>query len=350
MTVSGTSFRLQRAIAALTAVSVTALISSSCGVPESEKEKKPNSPIKKGLTVAFLPKQVNNPYFATADSGGAEVVRKLGSTYKEVGTDSGIDTVGQISYIDSLIEEKVDAIVVSAQDPEALCPSLKEAMKKGISVVTYDSDTSKDCRNLFVAPAGAEDLGRFQAELISDQIGGEGQVAILSAAITAPNQNLWIDYMKDELGRNDDVEIVEVVYGDDSARKSRELTRQLLQKYPNLKGIVAPTTVGIKAAAGYLAESKYKGKVKLTGLGTPNDMRPYVKNGTVDSFVLWDPAKIGALAAHAAIDLQSGRTSGKEGEPIIAYPLGYLLIDENGVVTPGRPTFFDKKNIDDFDF
>ncbi|MFF9143963.1 rhamnose ABC transporter substrate-binding protein [Streptomyces sp. NPDC014861] len=349
MTVSGTSFRVQRT-AVLAAVSATVLIAGACGGLESEETKKPDSPIKKGLTVAFLPKQVNNPYFATADAGGAEVVRKLGSTYKEVGTDSGIDTAGQISHIDSLVEEKVDAIVLSAQDPEALCPSLKKAMNRGISVVTYDSDTSKECRNLFIAPAGAEELGRTQAELISDQIGREGQVAILSAAITAPNQNLWIDYMKDELKRNDDITIVEVVYGDDNAQKSRELTRQLLQKYPNLKGIIAPTTVGIKAAAGYLADSKYQGKVKLTGLGTPNDMRPYVKNGTVDSFVLWDPAKVGALAAHAAIDLQSGRTSGKKGEPIIAYPLGYLLIDENGVVTPGKPTVFDKKNIDNFDF
>ncbi|WP_327707966.1 rhamnose ABC transporter substrate-binding protein [Streptomyces sp. NBC_00464] len=312
----------------------------------------PNAATKKGLTVAFLPKQVNNPYFTTSDNGGKKALEQLGSTYKEVGTSSGTDTSGQVSYVNTLTQQQVDAIAVSAQDPGALCTALKQAMKNGVSVVTYDSDTKIDCRNVFVSQASAEDLGRTQVQLLAKQIGGKGEIAILSAAQTATNQNTWIDFMKDELKKPEykDIKLVKTAYGDDDAQKSFQQTQGLLQEHPNLKGIVSPTTVGIKAAAQYLSGSKYKGKVKLTGLGTPNDMRAYVKNGTVEGFELWDPAKLGALAAHTAVALESGRISGKEGETFKAGDLGSFRIGKDGLVSLGKPTVFDKANIDDFTF
>ncbi|MEE4495151.1 rhamnose ABC transporter substrate-binding protein [Streptomyces sp. BE230] len=312
----------------------------------------PNAATKKGLTVAFLPKQVNNPYFTTSDNGGKKALEQLGSTYKEVGTSSGTDTSGQVSYVNTLTQQQVDAIAVSAQDPGALCTALKQAMKNGVSVVTYDSDTKIDCRNVFVSQASAEDLGRTQVQLLAKQIGGKGEIAILSAAQTATNQNTWIDFMKDELKKPEykDIKLVKTAYGDDDAQKSFQQTQGLLQEHPNLKGIVSPTTVGIKAAAQYLSGSKYKGKVKLTGLGTPNDMRAYVKNGTVEGFELWDPAKLGALAAHTAVALESGQISGKEGETYKAGDLGSFTIGKDGLVSLGKPTVFDKANIDDFKF
>ncbi|MFI8287851.1 rhamnose ABC transporter substrate-binding protein [Streptomyces sp. NPDC085614] len=312
----------------------------------------PNAATKKGLSIAFLPKQVNNPYFTTADNGGKKVVEGLGSTYKEVGTSSGTDTAGQVSYVNTLTQQQANAIAVSAQDPGALCTALKQAMKNGVSVVTYDSDTNKDCRQVFVSPASAEDLGRTQVQLLAKQIGGKGEIAILSAAQTATNQNAWIDFMKDELEKPEykDIKLVKVAYGDDDAQKSFQQTQGLLQEYPALKGIISPTTVGIKAAAQYLAGSKYKGKVKLTGLGTPNDMRAYVKNGTVEAFELWDPAVLGGIAAHAAVALESGQISGAEGETLKAGDLGTFTLGKEGVISPGEPTVFDVKNIDKFNF
>ena len=194
-------------------------------------------------------------------------------------------------------------MAVSAQDPGALCTALKQAMKNDIKVVTYDSDTKPDCRNAFVSQASAEDLGRTEVQLLAKQIGYKGEIAILSAAQTATNQNTWIDFMKDELKKPEykNIKLVKIAYGNDDAQQSFQQTQGLLQEYPNLKGIISPTTVGIKAAAQYLSGSKYKGKVKLTGLGTPNDMRKYVKNGTVEAFELWDPAKLGELAARTAV-------------------------------------------------
>ncbi|WP_330465046.1 rhamnose ABC transporter substrate-binding protein [Streptomyces longwoodensis] len=355
---------LRRACATLAAVSSLALAATACGGTTKEDVKNdaagpaasagkadPGAALKKGLTVGFLPKQVNNPYFTTADKGGEKALAELGSTYKEVGPSSATDTSGQVSYVNTLTQQQVDAIAVSAQDPGALCTALKQAMGNGIKVVTYDSDTTPQCRNAFVSQASAEDLGRTEVQLLAQQIGYRGEIAVLSAAQTATNQNTWIGYMKEELKdpKYKDVKLVKIAYGNDDAQQSFQQTQGLLQEYPDLKGIISPTTVGIKAAAQYLSGSKYKGKVKLTGLGTPNDMRKYVKNGTVDAFELWDPAKLGDLAARTAVALSSGQITGKEGESFQAGGTTYS-IGKDGVISLGKPTVFDAENIDRFNF
>ncbi len=207
---------------------------------------------------------MNNPYFTTADAAGKKALQELGSSYKEAGTSSGTDTSGQVSYVNTLTQQQVDAIAVSAQDPGALCTALKQAMKNGVSVVTYDSDTKTDCRNVFVSQASAEDLGRSQVRLLAKQIGNKGEIAILSAAQTATNQNTWIDYMKDELKKPEykDIKLVKTAYGgDDDAQKSFQQTQGLLQEHPNLKGgIISPTTVGIKAAASTCRAPSTRGR------------------------------------------------------------------------------------------
>ncbi|MFJ6700278.1 rhamnose ABC transporter substrate-binding protein [Streptomyces sp. NPDC091272] len=355
---------LRRAGATLAAVSCLALAATACGGTTKDSAKNddsakssaakadPGAATKKGLTVAFLPKQVNNPYFTTADKGGEKAVQSLGSTYKETGPNSATDTSGQVSYVNTLTQQQVDAMAVSAQDPGALCTALKQAMKNGIKVVTYDSDTKTDCRHAFVSQSGAEALGRTQVKLLGEQLGYKGDIAILSAAQTATNQNTWIDFMKDELKlpKYRNMKLVKIAYGNDDAQQSFQQTQGLLQEHPSLAGIVSPTTVGIKAAAQYLSGSKYKGKVALTGLGTPNDMRKYVKNGTVEAFELWDPAKLGELAAHTAVALSSGQITGKEGEVFTAGGMGRFTVGKDGVIDLGRPTVFDSKNIDSFNF
>ncbi|MEU6217709.1 rhamnose ABC transporter substrate-binding protein [Streptomyces sp. NPDC047022] len=356
---------IRRACAAATAVACLSTAATACGgttkkdvdnasggFATSSAKADPNAALKKGLTVGFLPKQVNNPYFTSADKGGEKALGELGSKYKEVGPSSATDTSGQVSYVNTLTQQQVNAMAISAQDPGALCTALKQAMRNGIKVVTYDSDTRPECRNAFVSQAGAEDLGRTEVQLLARQIGYNGRIAILSAAQTATNQNTWIGFMKDELKdpRYKNVRLVKIAYGNDDAQQSFQQTQGLLQQYPDLKGIISPTTVGIKAAAQYLSGSKYKGKVKLTGLGTPNDMRQYIKNGTVDAFELWDPAALGALAARTAVAMVSGQITGKAGETFKAGDMGTYTIGEDGVISLGKPTVFDGKNIDRFDF
>ncbi|MFJ2115877.1 rhamnose ABC transporter substrate-binding protein [Streptomyces sp. NPDC087850] len=311
----------------------------------------PDAPLKKGLKLAFLPKQINNPYEKIVDEAGITAAEEYGATGKEVGP-SDANASSQVSYINTLIQQRQDAILIAANDPNAVCGPLKQAMKKGIKVVAYDSDTAKDCRQLFINQAGSEQIGRSLVQHLGEQIGYRGRIAILSATQNATNQNTWIEFMKDELKLPPykNMRLVKVAYGDDADQKSFQQTQGLLAAYPDLKGIISPTTVGIAAAARYLSDSSYKGKVVLNGLGTPNQMRKYVKDGTVAQFSLWNPEELGYLGSYAAAALASGQITGAEGEKFKAGKLGEYTVGKDGEIILGEPTVFDRKNIDNFDF
>ena len=308
--------------------------------------------IKSGLKIAFLPKQVNNPYFTTAGNGGKTAVGEFKGTYSETGP-SEASASSQVSYINTLSQQGTNVIVVSANDKDAICGALNEARQAGTKVVTYDSDTKPDCRDLFVNQATAEGIAKSQIKLISDAVGPDGgKIAILSATANATNQNAWIEMMKTELAKPEysKLQLVATVYGDDDDQKSFTEAQGLLAKYPDLKGIISPTTVGVAAAGRYLSGSAYKGKVALTGLGTPNQMRAFVKDGTCKAFALWNPADLGYLAAYAAGALASGMISGKEGEKFTAGKLGEFTVGKNGEVLLGEPFTFNASNIDQFNF
>jgi rhamnose transport system substrate-binding protein len=307
--------------------------------------------LKPDLKIAFVPKQINNPYEVIADDGGMAAIKEFKGQGKVVGpSDAGASS--QVSYINTLTTQRQDAIVIAANDANALVPYLKKAMSQGITVVTFDSDTVPEGRQLFVNQANAESIGRGQIQLVSKLMGGEGEFAILSATPNATNQNTWIKWMQEELKKPEysKMKLVKIAYGNDDDQKSFVATQGLLQAYPNLKAIVAPTSVGIAAAARYISSSSSKGKVAVTGLGTPNQMRAFVKNGTVKAFQLWDPGQLGYLAAYAAASLASGAISGKEGESFDAGKLGKRTIGAQGEIILGPPTTFDASNIDNFNF
>ncbi len=188
--------------------------------------------------------------------------------------------------------------------------------------------------------------------MASDLAGGEGKIAILSATSTAPNQNEWIGLMKEELKKPEyaKLELVDTVYGDDDDTKSYTEAQGLIKTYPDLKVIIAPTTVGIAAAARAVQDGDMVGKVFVTGLGTPNQMREYVKSGAVPQFALWNPADLGYLAIYTLDAIASGEIKGAAGDTFTAGKLGDYTIDDDGVVLLGPPTVFNKDNIDKFDF
>src|SRR6266498_3455660 len=176
----------------------------------------PNAPIKQGLKIAFLPKQVNNPYFTISDNGGKKAIGEFSGEYKEVGP-SEASASSQVSYINTLAQQHQDAIVVSANDANAIAPALKAAMAQGVKVVTYDSDAAPDARTVFVNQATSEDIGRSEVQVLGKQIGYSGDIAILSATANATNQNTWIKFMKDELSKSQykNMKLVKVAYGND---------------------------------------------------------------------------------------------------------------------------------------
>ncbi|ACU36963.1 rhamnose ABC transporter substrate-binding protein [Actinosynnema pretiosum subsp. pretiosum] len=311
----------------------------------------PDAPLREGVKMAFLPKQLNNPYSDIEGEGGKEGVEELKGEFKLVGPNDA-SASSQVSYINTLIQQQQDVIGIAANDQNAVCPSLKQAREAGIKVVSFDSDAAKDCRDVFVNQATAQGIGEKLVEMASQLAGGSGEIAVLSATPNATNQNAWIAVVETELAKpqNSGLKLVKTVYGNDDDQKSFQEAQGLLQAHPDLEVIVAPTTVGIAAAARYVGSSSYKGKVAVTGLGTPNQMREHVKNGTVERFALWDPADIGYLAAHAGVALASGRITGAQGEEFTAGRLGDYTIGADGEVVLGPPTVFDAANIDQFDF
>jgi len=344
-------FNKHKKAGALVALAASAaLLLSGCSNSGDNGSNDSGDNSSKGASVTFLPKNLGNPYFDTSDKGGAEAVAEFGGTYNEVGPAEATPDA-QVSYINTAAQQGVGALAVSANDPKAICDALNEARDAGVKVVTFDSDTNPECRDLFINQADAAGIAKVQVEMIADQIGDAGQIAILSAAANATNQNAWIDLMKEDLAANHpNIELVEVVYGDDDDQTSYDKTSALLQSYPELKGIVSPTTVGIAAAARYLSTSAAKGKVALTGLGTPNQMREYVEDGTVTEFALWNPADLGYLTAFAANALVSGEITGAEGDTFKAGKLGEFTVGKDGVVLLGDPFKFNADNIGDFDF
>ncbi|WP_461170266.1 rhamnose ABC transporter substrate-binding protein [Arthrobacter sp. Z1-15] len=304
-------------------------------------------------TVTFIPKQLNNPYTDVVLGGGEVGATDAGFAESNVVGPLEASASSQVTFINAETQAGTNAIVVAANDPDAVCSALGEAREAGAKIVAFDSDTNPDCRDVFISQVVAKDVALIQTELIAEQIGGAGKIAILSATANATNQNEWIKYMEEELATNPEyanIELVAKVYGDDDDTKSFQEAQGLMQAHPDLKGIISPTTVGIAATARYLSTSDYKGKVALTGLGLPNEMRSFIKDGTVTEFALWDPAQLGTVAAFAAKALVDGSISGEPGDTFTAGDLGERSVEDGGVVIVGPPTVFNAENIDDYDF
>lgn len=311
--------------------------------------------IKQGLKVYYIPKDTQNPYEVLADKGGQKALQELGGSVT-VSSGTQDTAAAQLPSIQAAIQAHANAIVIAANDPSALCPSLNRAAQAGIAIVAFDSDIQ--CGNspnhLFINQADTKTIGTSEVDLLAKQINSEGQIAILSAAASATNQNSWIKYMKVQLKKYPKMKLVTTVYGNDDPATSLTVLQGLLSAYPNLKGIISPTTVGISTAAQYLDTHKDVAKrITLTGLGLPSQMRKYIKDGTVQSFELWNPSNLGYLAGYAAAALASG-TPMRAGSTFQSGSLHktYTMQQGNGElsVVLGPPTVFDKSNIDKFNF
>jgi rhamnose transport system substrate-binding protein len=336
----------------LVASSVLAACSSSSSSTATSSSSSSSGGLKTGLKAFVIPKLLGNPYFTTSDSaksGGAiAALQQLGETGTETsGTQA--TPASEIPAIQAAVTKGANILLVSATDPSALCPTLNAAMQKGITVVTYDSD-APTCRNLFVNQASTAQIGTSEVDLLAKQIGGAGDIAIVSAAASATNQNAWIGYMKQELKKYPKMHLVSIVYGNDDPTTATQVTQGLLQQHPTLKGIISPTTVGILAAAQVLDTPKYRGKIALTGLGTPNSLKKYVADGTIQAFELWNPADLGYLAAYAAVNYASGKLNGSAGQSFTAGKLGKFTVGSDKTILLGPPYVFNKSNISQFNF
>jgi rhamnose transport system substrate-binding protein len=305
------------------------------------------------LKFAIVFKNTGNPYGEKQLEGFKNGIEEQG--FEAILRAPDLPTAeAQIQIIEQLIAQKVAAICIVGNDYDALQPVLKKATSQKIKVYSLDSSVNPASRLTHVNQADSEKIGQTLIQAAYDMAGGKGEIAILSATSQASNQNIWIDFMKKELtlAKYKDLKLVKIAYGDDLRDKSVSETEGLLRSYPNLKVIIAPTTVGIAAAGKVLTDKGLKGKVALTGLGLPSEMAEYIENGVCGYMFLWNPIDVGFLGAYVGTALVNGKITGAVGDKFSAGRLGSYTItkapDGGTEVLLGPPFKFDAKNIADW--
>lgn len=319
---------------------------------------------KSGSRIVFIPKNMGNPYFEAMEKGFKQASTELGFEFETTGP-AQADPTAQISYIKDEIQRGATAIVIAANSVDALNGTLDEAHQKGIKIITVDSDLTgnETHRDLGVLACDFDTMGEFLIEKMGELVNYEGKFAILSATTDAPNQNNWIKGMRVavKLPKYAKMQLVDVVYGDDKDQKSLTEAEGLLTKYPDLKGIIAPTTVGVYACAKAVEQAGVypggknakAGGVKVIGLGVAKQMKRFLKESIVPKVFLWDPAEQGYIASYAAVRMAEGKFTPADGA-VINIPdlplskMGDKKVGKNNVLIIGEPLEYNKDNVDKY--
>ena len=298
------------------------------------------------MKIAMVVKTLGNGFFDAAHQGADEAAKELGDVEIIFTGPAKATAEGQIELINSLTAQKVSAMVISANDADALVPATKKAMSRGIKVLSFDSGIAKDGRVFNLLPSSNALIGEKLVKMTVDAVGNKGEVAILSATAQATNQNAWIEEVKKVLTKPEykDLKLVSVVYGDDQTDKSYREAQGLFKSYPNLKAIIAPTTVGIAAASKAVQDGKLIGKVYVTGLGLPSEMAGHVKSGAVKSFAIWNPIDLGYSITYAAHEF----VKGKAGKTVSLGRVGTVTPDAEGSAPMAEPFTYDASNVEKF--
>jgi rhamnose transport system substrate-binding protein len=286
--------------------------------------------------MVFLPKNLGNVVFDKAYEGAMAAADELGVTeeLQYLAPASGAAGTEQIPIITNATTNCVNAILLSDNAGDQVAPAAQAARDAGISIVTFDSPIpSAEGEQLFIAQVDFDETGRVMADMALDILGDAGgKFAVLSASPDAANQNIWIAAMEDVLATDPkyaNLELLETVYGNDVSETSYNEALALVDKYPDMKLIMAPTTVGIAAAAKAMQDEGLCDTVKVSGLGFPSEMVSFVKNGCAPEFALWSFEDLGYTTYYLAYRLATGDIQGVEGETVDAGKMGMLTIEKD---------------------
>lgn len=325
--------------------------SSSGGGDEAKGGGSPTASAGKKITVAMLPKKKGVPYFTSCSEGAEEAAKELGNVELIYDGPTSGDAADAVKLIDQWVAQGVDVIAVSPNDPAVLGPAMKRARDAGIHVITWDADADPANREFLVNQATPEEIGNSLVDAMAKDMGGDkaaGDVAIVTASLTAANQNEWIKYIKARLPKYPGLHLVATKPSNEDQKLAFSVTQDLIKAYPNLKGVFAISSVAFPGAAEAVKQGGKTGSVFVTGLSTPNDMKAYVDQGVVKSVVLWNTKDLGYLTiqtARALADgtLKSGATTLKAGR------LGEKKVVGDNVMLGGTLTFT-KENIGKYNF
>lgn len=303
----------------------------------------------KSYTIAIVTKAETISVFQDVDSGAQVAASQLGDKFVHTGPSTPDAAKQRDIIVNNLLPTHPDAIGASANDPQVVGAALSQAKAKGIKTFTWDSDVTPSARSVFVNQVPTALVGQLLAKMAChDAKGCKGQIAVLSATTTSTNQNAWIAAMRRALnvnGKYRNLHLATIAYGNDDPAKSTTETQGLLRKYPNLKVIVAPTSVGIVAAARVVQTRGLKGKVDVTGLCFAKEMAQYLRNGVSKQCALWSFKDLGYLAFQVGHALAAGTITGKVGESFKAGVLGTRIIQAGGVVVLGPLQQYTRYNV-----
>jgi rhamnose transport system substrate-binding protein len=299
------------------------------------------------VRIAMVVKALGIGFFEAAHKGGEQAAKELGNVELIYTGPTTTTAEGQIETVNSLIAQRVNAIAITANDTDALVPIRKKAMQRKITVVSFDSAVAPEGRQAHLDPSSTKLIGETLAKLAGAPIGDQGEIAILSTTPTATNQNNWIAAMKESLAGHPGLKLVTTVYGEDLADKSYRETVALLQGHPEIKVIVAPTSIGIVAAAQAVEDQHKVGQVFVTGLGLPSELAGHVKQGSVQSFAIWNPVDLGYAATMMAYNIATGKAQASPGKTIPIGRLGSVTLDDKSSAAMAPPTVYDKSNVEE---
>ena len=299
-------------------------------------------------TIGLLPKLIGIDFFNAAEKGAEEAAAELGVELVYDGPDTN-DVSRQAQMVETWTARRFDAIAVAPNDPVAIAPSLTKARRRNVKTLTWDADALVESRDYFINQADPADIAMELMDGMAEGIGPEGKYIVLTGSLTANNQNIWMKEMERirsaKYPRMKNLTETPLATQEDQALAT-QVTIDALKSYPDVQGIFAITSVALPGAAEALRKTGAAGKIFLTGLSTPNSMRPYFKDGTVKRMVLWSPVDLGYLTVHAAKSLLDGKIGEESME---AGRLGTVQVRGDEILL-GKPTVFTPENIDDYDF
>ena len=296
--------------------------------------------------IAVMPKAKGDPYFVSCRVGAEQAARELGAELIWDGP-TGLDPAKQNEVVEGWITRGVDAIAVSVENQAGISTVLRKARSRGIKVVTWDADAAPDARDFFINQATPEGIANTLTDEAARLLGKQGEFAIITGALTAANQNLWIEFIRKRLEKYPGLKLVTIRPSDDDRDKAFTETQGVLKIYPNVKlimGIAAPAVPGAAEAVRQAGRTD----VNVIGLSLPNLCKRYVHDGIIQSVVLWNTGDLGYLTVFAAFELVKGRLQ-PGATSLDAGRLGTVQVSGTEVIL-GKPMIFNKANIDQFNF
>jgi rhamnose transport system substrate-binding protein len=302
------------------------------------------------VKVAFVPKLQGIPYFEAMNAGGEEAAAALPIDWLYQGSTSA-DAAAQADIVSSYIQQKVDALFIAPNDADSMAPLIKQAADAGIKVGTSDTDAPNSAREVMVLMASSEGIGEANTDALMKAMGGKGKFAIVSCGETATQLNEWIAAIKSyTAAKYPDAEIVDTVYAGEDVAKATQIGTDLMNAHPDMTGMVGVCSTAGPGIAQAVQNAGKTGTVFTVGMGTPNDMKPYLENGAASAGVLWDAKALGYLTAWAGLQLAQGNEF-QATQKVADGALENVTYDPSTkILLMGKPLTFDKTTVGNYNF